>query len=144
MRFEGAEPVLCAVYGLLACSCCVSGEAVNVALGRDARDESTGRAFYYLSRVGYLEAGFKLGSDIPVWIESTDKGLQRCSGWPKPPDTASVVAACLSAIDAQVSERAAPGSGRGRLDRLRAASLGVGQDVLVEFLASLAGKQAGL
>jgi hypothetical protein len=144
MQWQEVEPILRATYTTLEQSNLITGEEVNVAMGRDASDASTGRAFEHLDRTGYINATFGLGFALPYGIQATEKGLQYCAGWPVPGSSSAFITEFLRAVDERASATETPTDERGRLRSFADAASGVGKDLLADIASKVIEHQAGL
>jgi hypothetical protein len=144
MEWSEVEPVLAATYRLLADQDHLRGEAVIAEMGRPPGDETTGRALENLHRTGYIEAQFVMQRSVPVLVESTEKGLQHASGWPRDGGTAQQVELLLGLLDERIASDATPEEEKGRLRRARDAVASVGKDVFADVLAAYLARQTGL
>ena len=139
MDWVNVEPVLRAVYQLLADKPQVEPEEVCTALGRAADDDETSKALQDLASYGYIDGigGSRVQGRPPGAIRQTERGLQYCAGWPTPGSEQVFVAQFLTAVEARAADISVPTDERGRLKQLAVAAGEVGKDVLTEIAAKV-------
>lgn len=93
-------------------------------------------AFRQLVDAGYL-TGTLSSADLPLVIESTEKGLQYCSGWPSAGESSTFIENFLDAVRARADDAAAPEEERGRLSRFTKAASEVGTKALTDIAAAV-------
>jgi hypothetical protein len=144
MKWQEVEPTLRATYSVLEHSALITGEDVNVAMGRQASDASAGRVFEHLDHAGYINATFGIGVPLPYGIRATEKGLQYCAGWPIPGSSPAFITEFLRAVEERASAPETPTDERGRLRSFAEAASGVGKDLLTDIASKVTEHQTGL
>jgi hypothetical protein len=144
VRWDDVEPLLRATYRLLEDEIIVGGHAVLASLSEPPSAEDAGRAFRALNEAGYVKAMIGIGEPVPYGLEATERGLQYCSGWPQPGESAVFIDAFLRAINERIENPDTPEDQRGRLRQLAESAGSVGRDLLVDISARVIEHKTGL
>lgn len=78
------KPVLDATYRRLDHASEIPADEVYDELGPERGDPDTLRALKLLYEQGYITGMMVQQSPAPIFIEPTERGLQKTSGWPEP------------------------------------------------------------
>ena len=135
LQWPDIEPVLRKTYELMEASGRTSGQAVMSALALDDQDAHS--AFDALARGEFIIVEQESASGIPFLIGPSQKGLERCAGWPSAENASTFIAAFLEAIQAHARDDSAPEPERGRFAQLAGALGAVGKDTLTEVAAKI-------
>jgi hypothetical protein len=136
MEWVQVEPVLQATYRLLNTSGedSTTQDAVCNELGKPRGDDETIRALAQLAAAGYIGGMTIDNSPAPVFIEATEKGLRRASGWPSESDRGGEI--LLGLLDERIANPVTTDDERGRLERARSALADVAPRLIGEVLAA--------
>jgi hypothetical protein len=135
LQWPDIEPVLRKTYELMEGSGRTSGQAVMSALTLDDNDACS--AFDALARGGFITVEQESARGIPFVIAPSQKGLERCAGWPSAEDATTFMAAFLEAVEAHAKDDSAPEPDRSRFAQLANALGAVGRDTLAEVAAKV-------
>jgi hypothetical protein len=110
---------------------------VNELLGREKGDRRTSWALYELARTGYLETRHQSDNEIgPSYVALTEKSFRGLAGWPG--ENADLAAIALVELIQHRVDDAGTDEERSRWIRLRDGVIGMGHEVIVELLSTLA------
>lgn len=135
LQWPDIEPILRKTYELMEGSGRTSGQAVMSALALNDNDAHS--AFDALARGGFITVEQESASGIPFLIAPSQKGLERCAGWPPAEGASTFMAAFLDAIEAHAKDNSAPEPERGRFAQLANALGAVGKETLAEVAAKI-------
>ncbi len=135
LQWPDIEPILRKTYELMEGSGRTSGQAVMSALALD--DDEARSAFDALARGGFITVEQESARGIPFLIAPSQRGLERCAGWPSAGGASTFMAAFLEAIDAHAKADSTPEPQRGRFAQLANALGAVGKDTLTEVATKI-------
>jgi hypothetical protein len=112
-----------------------SGQAVMADMGID--DNEAVGAFDALARGGYITVEQEGASGIPFLIAPSQKGLERCAGWPPAAGASTFMAVFLEEVQARAEDQATPEDQRNRFAQFAKAAGALGKDTLTDLAAKL-------
>lgn len=141
--FERLRPILVAVvqeWELRRARGSVPTDAMVSALGEEVQASDARLALELLEKGDWLAGDWEMGTDWPIEVTPTPRGLAEVRGWPTQTSDTAVVTGLIRALDEAIEQTQDPAE-RSRLQALRSAAGDVGKSVLAGALLA-AGKWA--